>query len=134
MQAKDKTALSAVRLNHAEECLRAAKSLIVGESYKSAANRAYYCVFHAMRAVLALDGIDMKHHSGIISEFRRLYIKTGFLDVSLSETISLLSDMRTDSDYDDFFVISKSEAAEGVKDAEAFLSAVRSFLTENNHN
>ena len=39
--------------------------------YRSAANRAYYAIFHAMRAVLALDGVDMKHHSGIISEFRK---------------------------------------------------------------
>jgi len=41
--------------------------LLAGESYRSAANRAYYAIFHAMRAVLALDGVDMKHHSGIIA-------------------------------------------------------------------
>ena len=42
-------------------------------------HRSYYAIFHAMRAVLALDGIDMKRHSGVMSEFRRLYIKTGIL-------------------------------------------------------
>ena len=36
-------------------------------NYESAANRSYYAVFHAMRAVLAFDEIDMKRHSGIIS-------------------------------------------------------------------
>ena len=56
--------------------------------YRSAANRAYYAIFHAMRAVLALDGVDMKHHSGIISEFRKRYIKTGVFDASLSGLIS----------------------------------------------
>ena len=39
--------------------------------------QAVYAVFHAMRAVLILDGFDSKKYSGIISEFQRLYIKTG---------------------------------------------------------
>lgn len=68
--------ISKVRFDHAKECLRDAKLLLAGGSYRSAANRAYYAIFHAMRAVLALDGVDMKHHSGIISEFRKRYMKT----------------------------------------------------------
>ena len=51
--------ISKVRFDHAKECLRDAKLLLAGESYRSAANRAYYAIFHAMRAVLALDGVDM---------------------------------------------------------------------------
>ena len=52
-----------------------------------------------MRAVLALDGVDMKHHSGIISEFRKRYIKPGVFDTSLSGLISELSDVREGSLY-----------------------------------
>ena len=37
-----------------------------------------------MRSVLALDGIDRKHHSGVISEFMRLSIKSGIFDKSRS--------------------------------------------------
>ena len=77
MQVHERKALSRARLEHAVECLSAARSLLETENYKSAANRSYYAVFHAMRAVLAFDEIDMKHHSGIISEFRRRYIKIG---------------------------------------------------------
>lgn len=120
--------ISKVRLEHAKECLQDAKLLLAGESYRSAANRAYYAVFHAMRAVLALDGVDMKHHSGIISEFRRRYIKTGVFDVSLSELISELSTMREGSDYNDFFIVSKTETIEQVQSAEFFLTAVETYL------
>lgn len=76
MRDQDKLALSKVRLDRAEECFAEAESLFASEKYRGAANRLYYSIFHAMRAVLALDGIDMKHHSGVISEFRRRYIKT----------------------------------------------------------
>ena len=120
--------LSDIRLEHADECISAAKSLLQSENYKSAANRVYYTIFHAMRAVLAFDKIDMKHHSGIIAEFRRLYIKTGVFDVELSKIISVLSDSRNDSDYDDFFIVSKEEVIEGIHYAELFLNAIKEFL------
>ena len=81
-----------------------------------------------MRAVLALDGIDMKHHSGIISEFRRLYIKTGKLDMQLSYIIQEQSETRTSSDYDDFFVLSNHEVEEQIAGAEKFLGAISAFL------
>ena len=109
MLPEQKIEISKARFDHAKECLQDAELLLAGESYRSAANRAYYAIFHAMRAVLELDGVDMKHHSGIISEFRKRYIKTGIFDTSLSGIISELSSVREGSDYNDFFIVSKTE-------------------------
>lgn len=109
---EEKQALSQVRLTRAEQCLTSAKTLLAADDFKGAANRAYYAVFHAMRSVLALEGIDRKHHSGIITEFRRLYIKTDVFPSELSDIIQMQSEYRTSSDYDDFFVISKQEVSE----------------------
>ena len=122
MQEHERKALSQARLEHAVECLSAARNLLETGNYKSAANRSYYAVFHAMRAVLAFDEIDMKRHSGVISEFRRRYIKR------MSEIISVLFDVRTDSGYDDFFVISKADTAVQIENAEYFVSSVRVYL------
>ena len=128
MHLDEKKGLSNARYLRAQECLEAARLLLDAGDFKSAANRSYYAVFHAMRSVLAFDGIDMKHHSGIISEFRRIYIKTGILDKSLSPIISVLFNTRQDSDYDDFFVISKAEVAEQITNADTFLSAIGQYL------
>ena len=81
-----------------------------------------------MRAVLAYDGFDSKKHSGIIAEFRRLYIKTGIFEGAMSDTIRSLFDLRTDSDYNDFFVASKADVAEQLKNAEFFLDRIREYL------
>lgn len=97
---------------------------------KGAANRSYYAVFHAMRAVLALDGIDRKHHSAIIAEFRVRYIKTDLFDRSWSDVIQLQSEYRTSSDYNDFFVISRDEVRDQIDGASRFLEAVKAFLAE----
>ena len=128
MHPDEKKGLSNDRYLRAQECLEAARLLLNAGDFKSAANRSYYAVFHAMRSVLAFDGIDMKHHSGIISEFRRLYIKTDILDKSLSPIISVLFNTRQDSDYDDFFIISKAEVAEQIENAETFLAAIGQYL------
>ena len=128
MSVENVKALSEARFQHADECLHAAQKLADSGDLRSAVNRAYYAIFHAMRAILAYDGIDMKHHSGIISSFRRLYIKTGEFDTRLSEIISELYDLRTGSDYDDFFVVSGAEVAEQLDNASFFLKEIRRFL------
>ena len=70
----------------------------------------------------------MKHHSGIISEFRRLYIKTGILDSKLSDIIGSLSTVRNNSVYDDFYVISKKEISRQIENAEYFIATVKEYL------
>lgn len=124
----DKIELSKIRLQNALECIDDAETLLQKGSLKSAANRAYYAVFHAMRAVLALDGVDMRHHSGVIAEFRRLYIKTGIFPTDLSAIISGLFNIRSESDYDDMYLATKEIVALHVQNANLFINAIKEYL------
>ena len=69
--------ISKVRFDHAKECLRDAKLLLAGESYRSAANRAYYAIFHAMRAVLAfsarIESVFLVYGSSTVDLLPMLY-------------------------------------------------------------
>ena len=130
MNDEEKKSLSIVRLEKAKENLTAAYTLISSGDFRIATTRTYYAVFHAMRAVLALDGVDMKHHSGVISEFRKRYLKTDIIDRGLSKTISELFDLRTDCDYDDFFIISKEEAKKAVEKADDFVKVIETYLND----
>lgn len=122
--------LSKYRLEQAEQCLQSANILLDNHDYKGAANRSYYCVFHCIRSILALEGLDFKKHSGLISYFRKEYIKTGKLDIALSDIITDVFQIRTESDYDDYFVISKAEVEEQIKNAEYFLQQIKRYLTD----
>lgn len=75
MTREERRELSSARLDKAYQMLRSAHIMIQYEDYASACNRLYYAVFHAMRAVLALDEIDEHRHSHLISEFRRNYLR-----------------------------------------------------------
>lgn len=128
LQYEDKVSLSKVRLDTAKNCLRDSQILINSESFKASANRSYYAVFHAMRAVLVFDEFDSKKHSGIISEFRKRYIKTGILSTEISKIIDIQFSVRSHSDYDDFYVISKNESINQLHEAEKMVSEVEKYL------
>jgi len=125
---EEKISLSKTRLDIAKERVFFAEEILNLGDYKTVANRSYYAIFSAMLAVLALDGFDSKKHSGIIAEFRKNYLKTGVLNKDLSLIIDSLVEIRQGSDYDDFYIVSKEEVKEQLKNAKEFIKEVESFL------
>jgi uncharacterized protein (UPF0332 family) len=130
--------LARIRLENAKQCLITASSNFNNGDFKASANRAYYSIFHAMRSVLALDKFDSKKHSGVISEFRRKYIKTKVFTEELSEIISSLFLIRTESDYNDFYLISREEVKEQIVYADKFVLQIEKYIlkmiSENKNN
>lgn len=107
MNAQNRIELSRLRMEKALDCLQASKALYNLKSYNAAANRSYYAVYNAIRSVLAFDGIDRKHHSGTINEFRRIYINDNTFPREFSDYIGDLFVQRNKSDYDDFYLIDR---------------------------
>ena len=79
MQVDDWKSISKIRIERAVEFYGDAVALYKENRYRSAASRLYFSVFHAMRAVLALDGIDRKHHSGVFPSSENCMLKPAFL-------------------------------------------------------
>jgi len=119
---------SIYRLNRAKEDLEAAKLLFREGNFRIANNRAYYTIFHAMRAVLVLDNFDSSKHSGVIAEFRKRYIKTGILPVEISKMIGSAFTIRNASDYDDMFLASKAETEEQIMNASFVYEVITQYV------
>ena len=130
MHNEDLLNLSKARIEHAKDCLKESEILLSAGEFKGAANRAYYAAFHSMRAVLILDEFDSKKHSGIIAKFRELYLKTDFFDKEFSDSISSLFRVRTASDYDDFYIVSKNDAISQYEKAKKIVSLIEKHLTK----
>ena len=117
-----------MRLDLALNCLNTAKvNRDIGDC-RAAANRSYYAIFHAMRAVLALDEVDMSKHSGIMAECRRRYLKTEILDRKLSATITQAFEVRNASDYDDFYIVEREDVDLQIDKATQFIIAIGEYL------
>ena len=121
MQVDDWKSISKIRIERAVEFYGDAVAL-------KCRQQTVFSVFHAMRAVLALDGIDRKHHSGVISEFRRLYVKTGIFDRDVSSIIATMSLMRHDSDYDDYIPIEKEDLDDMIPKVNKLITEVQKYL------
>lgn len=120
--------MSNYRYEQALQCLQSSKALIDLDDYRGAANRSYYCVFHAMRSVMALANVDFGNHGQLIGYFRREYIKTEIFSKEMSRIIDTLFKVRNKCDYDDFYIISKEDVINQLNSANYFLSEVKNYL------
>ena len=116
------------RIKRAWEMLEAAKENLKIGQYKTALNRSYYAVFHAMRAANILRGFDSSKHSGVIAFFTKEFLKTEYMDRKLSFIIKSSSLLREKSDYDDFFIARRTEAEKQVENAGLFVAEVERFI------
>lgn len=124
-QAKD---LSKYRYEKALQCISSARYIMKIQDYNLVANRAYYAVFHAMRAVLALEEKDFEKHSAVMSYFRKEYIKTQVFPVEASRIIGKTFAARNESDYKDWCEIKMEVAEAQLLAAEQFLEMTKSYL------
>jgi len=127
---EERKALSKYRLEKAEKNLAAAKLLFESKLLSESINRSYYCIFHSARGLIAYDSFDSKKHSTIIAYFNRNYIKTEKIEKEYSKIISKAFKIRTDSDYKDFYLVTKEETKEQIENAEKFLKRIKMYIEE----
>ncbi len=117
------------RLDAAREKLKSSEILLREGQYKDSIGRSYYAIFSAVRAVLAIDQVDFAKHAGVISYFQKEYIKTGKFDGRYSKYLQGAFQIRNACDYDDFYLVSKSDAEEQYKHAIELLDAIEEFIS-----
>lgn len=124
------------RLSMAKERLDSSKLLLEHASYKDSIGRSYYAMFIAVRAILALDGVDFKKYAGVIFEVQREYVKTKIFDVKYSKYLSQAFQIRNNTETIRTTQISLScqrgEAEEQYERAQDFYKAIAHYLTERN--
>lgn len=119
------------RLEMAQERLHSSKILLDDGSYKDSIGRSYYAMFTAVRALLAMEGQDFSKHAGVIAYFQKEFIKTGKFDKKYSKYISQAFQIRNNTDYADFFIVSAQDAKEQYERAAEFLNVITEYLKEN---
>lgn len=98
MSPKISKELSKHRLEQAKEDLTASKILYDMQLFKSANNRAYYSIFHSMKAILVLEPIDFA------------------------------SRIREDSDYDDEFVVRPEDTLSQIETAKEIIELAKNYI------
>jgi uncharacterized protein (UPF0332 family) len=90
----------------------------------AAANRAYFAAFHAVTALLALEGTTYVRHSAVRSAVHRDMVRTGRWSVELGESYDMLFELRHVGDYGGALRVPSEDARKGVEAARAVLRSV----------
>ena len=131
MSPKISKELAKHRLEQAKEDLKASKVLYDIKLFKSANNRAYYSIFHSMKAILALEPIDFKRHKDVIAYFNKNYIHTEIFPKNMGRRISDASRMREDSDYGDEFVVRSEDTLAQIETAEEMIKLTDEYINKS---
>ena len=128
MSPKISKELARHRLEQAKEDLTASKVLYELKLYKSSNNRAYYSIFHSIKAVFALEPVDFKRHKDVIAYFNKNYVHTEIFPKNIGRKIMKASKVREDSDYDDEFIVKSEDTLSQIQTAEKLINLVEEYI------
>ncbi len=86
--------------------------------------------FYAIKAVLAVEGVDFKRHKDVVAYFNQHYVATEVFSKESGRSLARLQRKREASDYDDFYIASVEEAQEQIEVAAKIAAEVKEYLKE----
>ena len=120
---------SKYRLNKAKETLETARMIFnEGKDFTSANNRAYYAIFYAIRAVLAIEEVDFKRHKDVLAYFNKEYVNKEKFPKKIGRKISQAQRIREDSDYDDDYEPSFEKTEQQINPAQELIDLVEEYI------
>jgi len=120
---------AAMEWKRARAALAAAEA-VVGIDPNSAASRAYYAAFHAVRALFALRGQTFSKHTAVRAAVHRDLVHSGLWGDDLGLAYEFLLDLRETGDYGGHEDVSQSDAATATEKAAMILDAVKNTYPE----
>ena len=116
-------------LNKAKETLETARMIFnEGKDFTSANNRAYYAIFYAIRAVLAIEEVDFKRHKDVLAYFNKEYVNKEKFPKKIGRKISQAQRIREDSDYDDDYEPSFEKTEQQINTAQELIDLVEEYI------
>ena len=128
MEKKTSLEFALYRLDRAKQEQATAELLYKENKLLAANNRAYYSIFYAIRAVLAMEKIDFKRHKDVLAYFNKNFVKTEIFPRQIGRKIVLASKVREDSDYDEEYEPSAETTFLQIQTAKELIELVEKYL------
>ena len=117
------------RVEVAKEDLSEAEIAYNNELYRSANNRAYYAIYHAVSACLALKFMAFKSHGQALAHFNKEFVHEGIFPKDIGRKLGRAIEVRHASDYDDFYIVSKETTKEQLETAREIVGLVEMYIS-----
>lgn len=123
-------ALVGYRLEQTDEALRAAEANLKEGLARSTVNRAYYAMFYAALALLAIEKKETSRHSAVLALFDQLFVKPKFASKDLSTWFHEAFALRQRSDYGTEPQPTVERATTTLANARGFVEQTRALVRE----
>lgn len=94
------------------------------------ANRTYYAVFHAISAMLFVDGISTGTHKGTSIQFGKYYVLTGIFSRQDGILYGQLQTMREKADYQNVFSLDEKVGRDLIQAANELRSRICEYVNQ----
>lgn len=128
MNAVNKKLNISIEWEKAKEAFKEAEILLDQKMPNGSISRVYYAAFHAGKALLLAEGLEVRSHQGLGRLFSLHFVKTGKFDAKFSRILSKAQKYREEADYSSEFVFTMEDARERMKEVKDFLDFVEAFL------
>lgn len=115
-------------IEKAKRSLQAAQLLLANGSPEFAASRAYYAMFYLASAFLLGKGLKFTKHGSLIAAFGQHFAKSGEVDAKFHRYLVDAQDDRLIGDYTAKSVLSETEVATMISQAEEFVALAEQML------
>ncbi|MBI2892955.1 MAG: HEPN domain-containing protein [Deltaproteobacteria bacterium] len=120
-----------IEVARAEQALLATEALLERGLHADSVSRAYYAVFHFLRALLLTRGLEPRTHGGAIHLFNVELVRAGLMPASHNRLLAGLQRSRELADYDAAVTFSEDDARAELEDARRFGADARALLVRD---
>ena len=99
-----------------------------GNHWTLTANRLYYAVYYASKALLIQNGIVAKSHEGVIGMIGHNFVVSGIITIEEAKLLARLQNMRKTGDYDDFKEWHQEDVEPLFKKVEDYINKIKSLV------
>lgn len=94
------------------------------------ANRMYYALVNAIRALLLKDHVEAHTHAGMKAKIGQLYVLTGLLSDEQGRLFSQMETMRERADYDCYFDASEQDIEEKFIPVKQLIARIKELIAQ----
>ena len=125
---EEREALVKYRIEKAYGTLVEAKDCAEDNHWTLTANRLYYAVYYASKALLIQNGIVAKSHEGVIGMIGQNFVVSGIITIEEAKLLARLQNMRKTGDYDDFKEWHQEDVEPLFKKVEDYINKMKSLV------
>lgn len=119
-----------IPLEQADESIEAASLLFQQGILRCSVNNAYYAVFYAVMALLAIKKKETSKHGGAIGLFDREFVKTDIFSKDFSQWLHQSFDLRQRCDCEAQFRVFLDDTKTSLVSAKKFEAEVKSVIAK----